>query len=113
MDNAIYSKIIENIRNRIDVKLVSNKKDYLKWISKPSYISDKILNNNLFTKCQSKVTSMFNCPAYIRTYILELSKILMHKFHYDYIKKKYGNNSKLLQHIINRCLTLKLEMFTN
>ena len=28
--------------------------------------------------------------------ILELSKILMYEFHYDHIKNKYGNNSRLL-----------------
>ena len=38
---------MENLRNRIDVKLVSNKKDYLKWTSKPSYMSHKIFDNDL------------------------------------------------------------------
>ena len=37
--NAIHGKTMENLRNRIDVKLVSNKRDYLKWTSKPSYMS--------------------------------------------------------------------------
>ena len=36
MNNAVYGKAIENLRNRIDVKILSNKKDYLKWASKPS-----------------------------------------------------------------------------
>ena len=37
-----------------------------------------------------------NKPAYIGICILELSKVLMYEFHYDYIKNKYGNNSRLL-----------------
>ena len=43
MNNAVYRKIMENVRNRIDVKLISNKKDNLKWTSKPSYMSQKYL----------------------------------------------------------------------
>ena len=39
---------------------------------------------------------MLNKPAYVRMCILELSKVLMYKFHYNYIKDKYGNNSRLL-----------------
>ena len=39
---------------------------------------------------------MLNKPAYIGVCILELSKVLMYEFHYDCIKNKYGNNSKLL-----------------
>ena len=45
--NAVYRKIMENLRNRIDVKLVSKKKDYLKWTSKWSYMSHKIFDNDL------------------------------------------------------------------
>ena len=40
---------MENLRNRIDVKLVNNGKDYLKWTSKPSYMSKKIFDNDLVT----------------------------------------------------------------
>ena len=87
---------MENLRNRIDVKLVSNKKDYLKWTSKPSYISHKIFDNYLVAIRKNKVTLTLNKPAYIGMCTLELSKILMYEFHYDYIKNKYGNNPRLL-----------------
>ena len=46
MNNAVYGKTMENL-HRIDIKLVSNKKDYLKWSSKPSYVSQKIFDNDL------------------------------------------------------------------
>ena len=34
MKSAVYGKTMENLRNRNDVRLVSNEKDYLKWTSK-------------------------------------------------------------------------------
>ena len=45
MNNTVNGKTMANLRNRIDVKLVSNKRDYLKWTSKPSYMSHKIFDN--------------------------------------------------------------------
>ena len=96
MKNAAYGKTIENLRNRIDVKLVNNKKDYLKWTSKPSYMSRKVFDNDLVAIRKSKVTLTLTKPAYIGICILELSKVLMYEFRYDYIKNKCGNNSRLL-----------------
>ena len=72
---------MENLRNRIDVKLVTNKKDYLKWTSKPSYMSHKIFDNDLVVIHKNKVILTLNKPAYIGKCILELSKVLMYKFH--------------------------------
>ena len=85
MNNAVYGKTMENYRYRTDVKPVSNQKDYLKWTSKPSYMSHKVFE-------KKKITLTLNKPAYIGMCILELSKVLMYEFHYDYIKNKYGNN---------------------
>ena len=89
-------KTMENLRNRINVKLVSNKKDYLNWTSKPSYVSNQIFDNDLVTIPNNKVSLTLNKPEYIGMRILELSKVLMYIFHYDYIKNKDGNNSRLL-----------------
>ena len=37
-----------------------------------------------------------NKPVYLGMSILDISKMLMHKFWYDYIKPKYGDRAKLL-----------------
>ena len=76
MNNAIFGETMENLRNRIDVKLVNNEKDYLKCTSKPSYMSLKIFGgNNLLVICKSKLALKLNKPAYIGMCILELSKV--------------------------------------
>ena len=59
-------------------------------------MSHKIFDNNLVVICKSKVALKLNKPAYVGMCILGLSKVLMYKFSYDYIKNKYYNKSKLL-----------------
>ena len=82
-------KKMENLRNRIGVKLVRNKIDYLKWTSKPNYMSCKIFDNHV-TVNKSKVTLTLKKPAYVGMWILDLIKLLMYEFHYDCLKNKYG-----------------------
>ena len=65
---------MENLRSIIDVILVSNKKDYLKWTSKPSYMSQKMFGDNLVVICKSKVTLTPNKTAYVGMCALHLSK---------------------------------------
>ena len=86
---------MENLRNRINVKLVNNEQDCLKCTSKPRYMSQKVFDNNLAAIRKSKVSLKLNKPADIGMCILELNKLLMYKFHYDYIKNEYDNKSKL------------------
>ena len=83
---------MENLRSRIIVKLVNNKKYYLKCTSKPSYVSHKIFDNNLAAIHKSKLALKLNKPAYIGMCIPESSKVLMYEFYYDYIKNKYCKN---------------------
>ena len=58
-------KTMENLRNRIDVKLVNNEKDYLKCTSKPTYMSHKIFDNYSVAIRKSKLALKLNKPAYI------------------------------------------------
>ena len=75
--NVVYAKTMKNLRSRINIKLVSNKKDYLKWISKPSYLSHKIFDNDLVVIRKNKVRLTRSKSAYTGMCILELSKVLI------------------------------------
>ena len=55
-----------------------------------------MFDNNLVAICKNKFVLKLNKPVYIGMCILELTKVLMYKFHYDYMKNKYDNKSKLL-----------------
>ena len=96
MNNSVFGKTMENIRKRVDVRLVTSKEKLLKLASKPTYVSSKIFNENLVAVHKIKETLTMNRPAYIGMCILDLSKTLMYDFHYNYIKHKYGNKAKLL-----------------
>ena len=76
-------------------------------------MSHKIFDNNLVATHKNKVTLMLNKPAYIGMCILQLNKLLMYEFHHNYIKNKYGNNSKLfLRDNDNLMYELKMSMNT-
>ena len=96
MNNSVFGKTMENIRKRVDVRLVTSKEKLLKLSSKPTYVSSKIFNENLVAVHKIKETLTTNRPAYIGMCILDLSKTLMYDFHYNYIKQNYGNKAKLL-----------------
>ena len=78
MNNALKKKKkkMENLTNRISVKLVNNEKYYLKCASNPSYISHKIFDNNLVAIHKCKLALKLNRPVYTGMCILELSKVL-------------------------------------
>ena len=96
MNNSIYGKTMENLRKRVDVKLITNEQKLLKVTSKPSYVSCKIFNENLVAVHKIKEQLFLNRPSYLGMCILDLSKTLMYDFHFNYIKNKYKNNAKLL-----------------
>ena len=87
---------MENLTKRVDVRLVTDEKKLDKLISKPTFVSSKIFNENLMAVHKVKETLTLNRPAYVGMCILDLSKTLMYDFHYNYIKKKYNDRARLM-----------------
>ena len=96
INNSVFGKTMENLRKRVEIKLVTNEKKLDKLTSKPTYVSSKIFNETLMAVHKIKETLTLNRPAYVGMCILDLSKTLMYDFHYNYIKKKYNDRAKLL-----------------
>ena len=87
---------MENLCKRVDVRLVTDEKKLDKLTSKPTFVSSKIFNENLMAVHKVEETLTLNRLAYVGMCILDLSKMLMYNFHYNYIKKKYNNRARLL-----------------
>jgi hypothetical protein len=96
MNNSIYGKTMENIRKRVDVKLVSTQEDLIKLVASPCFQSQRIMNPCLVAVKKKKEVITLSKPCYVGMSILDLSKTLMYDFHYNTIKKEYENNAKLL-----------------
>ena len=96
MNNSVFGKTMENIRNRVDVKLVNTEEKLRKLIAKPNFRSRKIFSENLVSVHMKKTSLTMNKPVYLGMCILDLSKTIMYDFHYNYIKSKYGDKAKLL-----------------
>ena len=96
MNNSVFGKTMENLRKRVNVKLITDEKKLIKYSSKPTFISSKIFNEKLVAIHNIKPSLLLNRPAFVGMCILDLSKTLMYDFHYNYIVEKYKSKAKLL-----------------
>ena len=93
--NSVFGKIMENVRNRRDLKLVTTNERRKKLVSEPNYHSCKRFNDNFMAiEIRKTQVEMFK-PIYVEQALLDISKTLMYEFSYEYIKPKYGNQAKL------------------
>ena len=94
MINSVYDKTIENLRNRINVRLVHNAKVFLKYTSRPTYVAHKLFDKDYAAIHEIKPVLVLNKPIYVGFNVLDLSKWNMYDFHYNFIEKKI--NAELL-----------------
>ena len=73
----------------LNVRLVNDEKDFLKYTSRPTHITHKIFSKNSAAVHEIKPVLTLNKPIYVGFAVLELSKWLMHDFHYWFIKKHF------------------------
>ena len=88
LNNAVYGKTMENMRKRTKIRITTNEKDFLKYASTPTYIDHKKFDKNLVVINEKKELLTLNKPVYVGGTVLELSKLEMYKFNYDFVKKK-------------------------
>ena len=93
MNNVVFGKTMENVRKHRGIKLVKMDYKINKLVSEPNYHTVNLISENLSIIEMKKVK--MNKQIYLGLSILEISKIIMCEFWYDYMKKKYGDMVKL------------------
>ena len=95
MNSAVFGKAMENVRKHRDIKLVKTDKKRNKLVSEPNFHTMKLIDNNLAIIEMRKVKAQMNKPIYLGLSILDISKITMYEFWYDYVKIKYQDKARL------------------
>ena len=73
---------MENLRRKVKVRLVNNAKDYKKYVSKPSFVSQKIFSKKFVASHETKPVLTLDKPIYVGFSILDLSKLFIYGFYY-------------------------------
>ena len=95
MNNSVFGKTMENVRNDRDIKLMTSEKRRKRLVSEPNYHSCKKFSDHLMAIEMRKTRVKINKSLYLGMSILDISKILMYEFWYNYIIPKYGDKAKL------------------
>ena len=90
MNNSVFGKMMKNIRKHRNIKLVTTEEKYLRTVTHLNFKSGVLFGENLMGCEMEKIKVVMNKPVYLGQAILDLSKIVMYEFHYDYMVPKYG-----------------------
>ena len=98
MNNSVFGKTMENLRNRVDVKIVRDlETDKIrKLLSSPSFGRFTIFGSDMAGIHMRKTKLVLKKPVYTGMTILENSKILMYEFYHNYLKARYGHKCELV-----------------
>ena len=96
MNNAVFGKIIENVRKRREIKLIVTEQRRRKLVSEPNYKSCTPFSDHLLAIEMRKTYIYMDKPIMVGQTILDKSKELMYHFYYDYLNPKYKENLKLM-----------------
>ena len=92
MNKSNFDERIENLRKRTKFRSVNDAGDHQKYVNKSSFVSQKIFNKSFVAILEIKPVLTLGKPIHVGFSIFDLSKLLMHEFHYRHIKKIYNAN---------------------
>ena len=115
MNNSVFEKTMEDIRKRVNIKLVSEPSVFKKNVAKVTYkksvvfVSDEQKEDYFVEMNMKRFTIILEKCIYTGFSVLDLSKLWMYDFHHNYILKKYGPEKVKLGITDTDSLTYKIE----
>ncbi len=95
MNNSVFGKTMENVRNIMNLHLTVDHENAVKWFSKPEFKRNTHAQG-LYLIETNKTRIVYDKPVYIGCAVLDLSKLHMMDFHYNVIQKAFGDRAKLI-----------------
>lgn len=96
MNNAVFGKLMENMRKRMHVELVNTPKRLSKVCAKSYFQSFKVFNEDLVAVNLKMTNILLNRPIYAGFCVLDFSKVFMYQFHDGFMKQKYADKAETL-----------------
>ena len=109
MNNSVFGKMMDNIRKHRNIKLVMTEEKYLHTVMCPNFKSGVLFGENLMGCEMGKIKVVMNKLVFLGQAILDLSKIVMYEFHYDYMVPKYGLDKLKLCYMDTDSLVYSIE----
>ena len=111
MNNSVFGKTMENVRNRVSIELVKDAERAAKLVNKPNFEELKIFDEFLIAVKTRTTKVWMNKPVYVGMSILDLSKTLMFSFQYGYVKKKWEKAEVLYSDTDSLVLNIETDDF--
>ncbi|XP_057296231.1 uncharacterized protein LOC130625182 [Hydractinia symbiolongicarpus] len=95
MNLSVFGKTMENFRNHRNIQLVTNEEKYMKLVMNPYFKGGSRFSKHLLGVKMGKTEVKMNKLVYIGQAILDISKLIIYEFHYDFMLPKYGSKLQL------------------
>jgi len=94
--NATFGKTLEQVRNRVNIRLIGDPNKLLKAVASVSFRQSEIINSDLVMVRAARSKVKLNKPIAVGFSILKISEFIMSKFYYDHLEVKYQDRCSLL-----------------
>jgi hypothetical protein len=97
--NSIFGKTITNLEKRCSVNFATTQKQFVNSVNSPRFKSANIINSKLVQTNKAYKSININSPYILGATVLELSKLVLFRWHYDFFLERYGRDN------IELCMT--------